>query len=437
MTLWHDLGFRENPYSTKPISGNENGEKLLVGREKELRKLVKHLSSSDTHPTLEGENGVGKTSLISVASYRLKNSWVKGENTQAIIPLESPFQIDINTDLLVFKKSVFFRIAQAFIDNHQNLKEKGFSVPDISAIKEWLNSPLMVGASAGFSSPVAGFSGGKTKAANTSSGFTEAGFIETVTRWLSDCFPSSSSGAFVCVIDNLELVETSKKARNLIESLRDELLGIRGLKWVLCGARGIIRSTASSQRLQGVLSEPIILRHIPDDLIQDLIKTRIDFFKNLKNAVAPVEPLGFEHLYNVGNKNLRNALKYSEDFSLWVDLEDLEKQNPSEKFQLLEAWMAELSDDYLLDTRGVGERAWQVFDQLVQTGGITSPGEFKDFGFSSNTAMKNQLLNLESAQLIDSAIDDTDSRRRTITITSRGWIVNYRRSGYSQIGSTL
>lgn len=39
---------------------------------------------------------------------------------------------------------------------------------------------------------------------------------------------------------------------------------------------------------------------------------------------------------------------------------------------------------------------------------------------------------LEDANLVDSTIDESDSRRRTIVVTSNGWLVNYKRTGYQE-----
>lgn len=66
MSIWNELGFTQNPYSPRPISGDELGASLLVGRDTELAQLQDYIASSDTHPTLEGANGVGKTSLVAV-----------------------------------------------------------------------------------------------------------------------------------------------------------------------------------------------------------------------------------------------------------------------------------------------------------------------------------------------------------------------------------
>lgn len=435
MSLWNELGFSDNPYSPRPITADELGENLLVGRDKELKRLTTYLRSSGTHPTLEGPNGVGKTSLVSVAGFRLKQDFIDNKHQQALIPISEPFQLTGEDSAASFKRRVFFRVAQTLIENHEILRQRGYDVPDVESVDKWLNSPIFNNLGGGVNiAAVAGVNASKGTSLNNGAGFTEDGFASAVSGWLKNCFRTSSAGGFIGVIDNLELLETSKNARSLLEAIRDEVLGIHGLRWVLCGARGIIRSVASSPRLQGVIAEPINIEPIADEYIQPLIAARLNAFKVSESATAPVEAEGFNHVYNVGNKNLRNAMKYSEDFSFWSVENGLEQASSADKFTLLETWMAEVSDLYLKDTVGVGKRAWEVFDKLAEVGGSTSPSDFEIFGFESNQAMRPHLRALEDSNLIESAIDDSDNRRKTINISSRGWIVNYKRSGFASIG---
>jgi hypothetical protein len=101
--------------------------------------------------------------------------------------------------------------------------------------------------------------------------------------------------------------------------------------------------------------------------------------------------------------------------------------------KLLEIYLAEISERYTQDTTA-SPRAWAVFDHLVEFGGSTSPGDFADFDFESNQAMRPHVKNLEDANLVTSAVDDTDRRRKTIVIAPRGWFVQYHRSGYTVRG---
>jgi hypothetical protein len=329
-----------------------------------------------------------------------------------------------------FERKVYLAIAQAMIEHHKLLSRLDRPVPRVDEIQKWLNSPILGGA--GLSVSLAGFGGGSTstQTANTSSGFSESGFQSIVRQWLTGLFPHQSAGGFIGVVDNLEILETSRKARELLEALRDQVFNLDGLRWVLCGARGIVRSVASSSRLQGVMSEPMDLEPIKDDDIADVIARREEVYGTPGSSYLPVDPAGFRYLYDVTNKNLRTALKFATDYSLWLTTQNQTPESPADKLGLLQVWMAEKAEEYERATKGVGTRAWKVFDEIAEQGRGVSPSEFETFGFNSQAAMRPQVKVLEDAQLVDSSVDETDQRRRTIEISARGWIVRYKRAGF-------
>ncbi len=169
--------------------------------------------------------------------------------------------------------------------------------------------------------------------------------------------------------------------------------------------------------------------------MEALITTRLEVYAIDESAKIPVDARGFAHFYNIGGRSLRNAMKYSEDFSFWASEGGLFGGSGEVTYQEIESWMAGISRNYLEDTTGVGGRAWDVFEKLASMGGSISPSQYEEFGFESNQAMRPHLRALEEANLIESAIDDTDSRRKTISVSSRGWIVNYQRTGFKQLGA--
>jgi hypothetical protein len=431
MTIWNELGFRQSLYAVDPVPASAEGEELLVGRNLELEQLRMYLTSSVTHPTIEGPNGVGKSSLVAVAGYQTKRAFEQGEsNGQLLIPLRERFQITSGETAEGFLRKVYFAVAQAFIDNRELIASRGGEVPDTDDVNRWLNSPIFGSIEGGVSVVGTGGSFGHGSTPNDAAGFSEAGFVAAVERWLADAFPVRESGGFICVLDNLELLETVSGARALLEGLRDSVFNRIGLRWVLCGARGIVRGAASSSRLQGVLSDPMELAPISDDRVQEVVARRIDVFRVDPEAYVPVEPEGFRHLYDVSNQNLRNALKYCEDFALWQQTQKQFPEDPKDKLELLEAWMAVTADQYMAATKGVGDRGWQVFDGIVDLGGSVSPSDYEIFGFNTTQAFRGQVKALEEAQLVESSVDDSDERRRLIEVTSRGWIVRYQRAGY-------
>lgn len=427
MSVWTDFGFRESPYGTAPIAGTPDGEFLLVGRDEALMDLEDALSSSALHPTIEGDNGVGKTSLVAVAGYRLKSRFISNKSNEALLPMGAPFQLTSGGTLADLSAKVYYRIADAFIEHHEVLAARGLSAPDVGAVQRWLQAPIFSSTGGGLQVMGVGGEMTRTSEPNTSDGFTHAGFQAIVTRWLHECFPTRQQGGFIAVIDNLELLETSQNARNLLGEMRDTILDLPGVRWVLCGARGIVRSGASSQRLEGRLAQPMELAPISDEDVALAVDRRTQLYRLSQDAVPPVGPKGFRHIYDILNHNLRNTLKYCEDFSFWLRKNRPSVPDADEYFRLLEVWLGLEAEKHADHTR-LGKRAWEVFDLLAAKDGSVSPSEFADYGFNSYPAMRTHLQALEDNELVQSTTDQTDQRRKTIVMTARAWLVHYART---------
>ena len=88
-----------------------------------------------------------------------------------------------------------------------------------------------------------------------------------------------------------------------------KIFNVLGLRWVLCGARGIVRSVASSSRLQGVMSDPMELEPIDDSDIAEVISRREQVYGTPGDSYLPVEPVGFRHLYDVASRKFTNRVE--------------------------------------------------------------------------------------------------------------------------------
>ncbi|HEX5609470.1 MAG TPA: MarR family winged helix-turn-helix transcriptional regulator [Solirubrobacterales bacterium] len=425
MTLWNEYGFRENPYSTKAIPPTEEGAELLVGREGAANRLHRLITSSETHPTIEGANGVGKTSLVQVTAYIAKRGAETNRTGQVFLPLDDVFQITPATAPGSFRQSVYYAVVRAFAHHYDTLKAAGLSVPDYGGLHAWLKSPLFHGT--GVSLP-GGAGVNRSGTPNDARGFAEDGFAATVNEWLSECFPSSQAGGFVCVLDNLELLETSHSARTFLEMLRDSLLNVPGLKWVLCGARGIVRSAAASPRLNGILGDPMELGPIASSDVPEVVGRRIDCYAMSEDFFLPVDEKGFKFIYEALNHNLRDALKQCEAFSFWLDEKSHLPTSPQARLRLLDDWLALQAGKFQEAARSVRPRAWKVFNDLIEMGGSCSPGDHESFGFNTPMAMRPHVKDLEDANLVLSTVDDRDQRRRTISLTSSGWLLHHART---------
>lgn len=70
--------------------------------------------------------------------------------------------------------------------------------------------------------------------------------------------------------------------------------------------------------------------------------------------------------------------------------------------------------------------------RLVGMGGSCSPSDHEVFGYDTPMALRPQIKSLADGQLVQSSKDDNDKRRKTIVVTPRGWLVNYKRTGYEK-----
>lgn len=426
MNIWLDFGYSQNPYQTEELPGSADGLRLLVGRDKELGQLKASLTSTTLASTLEGDNGVGKTSLVAVAGYERAQSYRMKQTGQALLPLPRVFQVTPDDDPIVFSRAVMFSVAQQFLEQRDALREGGYDVPAASGLQEWLQEALVTGGGAGATALGFGGSANRSRSVNTSAGFLEAGLPSMLRDWLTKCFPTPSAGGFICCLDNLELLRTSREAREWLEALRDGILAWQGLRWVLIGSKGIIRTSVSSPRLEGRLLDPLLLGPMNPSDAERAIERRLSVFAVSRKSTPPVTPRQFLMLYYLVAGNMRNAMKLSVDFSLWLHAN---APNAAGRSSTLASWVERQSRWHLEDT-SLTPTAWRIFDRLIELGGSCSPSDWAEFGYEGPRPLTKYLRVLEGQNLVSASYDENDRRRKTIHVTPRGWFVEKARGGY-------
>lgn len=148
-----------------------------------------------------------------------------------------------------------------------------------------------------------------------------------------------------------------------------------------------------------------------------------------KKVFPPVGIKAFEHVFHILNYNLRDSLKFSGDFSVWLFENEKYVPNDDELYSLFEVWLAEQSDKYSLNI-SVPQRALKLFDAICRRGGAISPSDYEELDFKSSQHMRGQMAKLESANLVNSEVDETDHRRKTITVMAKGWLLRHHRDEY-------
>jgi hypothetical protein len=124
MSIYDDWGFSDNPFQTTSLPPSEIGLKLLVGRDEELKRLEKRLTNPPKIPTVEGLNGVGKSSLVNVAAYKSYQAFLRDQNQPMLIPCRKVFQLLPTTTLADFVDSVLREVAQTLLEEGKKLDKK-------------------------------------------------------------------------------------------------------------------------------------------------------------------------------------------------------------------------------------------------------------------------------------------------------------------------
>jgi hypothetical protein len=141
-----------------------------------------------------------------------------------LVPVSEPFQLKKEDDINVFCSDVFRRVAQTLLKYRADLQGLNQLPREAVQLEAWLNSPIVehvtgalgMGGSIGIpgvASANATLGGATSKQLNTSAAFSDQGFEQLVRTWLEQIFSVQGNGGVVCVIDNLELLESGVQVR--------------------------------------------------------------------------------------------------------------------------------------------------------------------------------------------------------------------------------
>ena len=217
-------------------------------------------------------------------------------------------------------------------------------------------------------------------------------------------------------------------ARQKIEMLRDTLFTIRGLRWILCGAHGILHGIVASQRLVGHLQEPVQVFPLALDKAHDVLKARVKTYPiDGRAPYLPLEADDFHRVYMIVHRNLRNTLAYADEYCTSVAESGTLPQTPSEKSARFDSWLARRARAIRDSIRTqVGPRAMQLFHEVIRKlDGDFAPSDYETLGFNKLEAMRSHVKSLEDVGLVEAQRDDIDKRRKSISVTGKGWLVHW------------
>ena len=409
-----EFGFRKNPYDTRALS-SEEGDRLLVGRDDEIKLIINQLITSSKIPILTGDNGIGKTSIANIAAYRMSQEYKEGDRRYFVLDFYQALDVDLS-ELKDFEKNVINDVLVLLLSEKSFLRDRRVSVIERLIVYLLLKIPITeIGVGSG--------SIGANPSSNARSYLTR-----TAQKWLRQCFSEPYGGGIICVIDNLENKGTSNSVQEFVENMRDTLFNMPGLLWILCGTPVVTKGALASKRLAGYLGE-LPINPVDENIAPELVQRRIEYY-GIANADPPVDKELFQFIYKiVVNSQLRIALKICEDFS--EHLFNNSKCQLEDRKAELKLWLSQKASR-LPGLSNVTDDSWHFFDYIVALGGSFSSNDYALYKLSTSEEVEQLAFPLID-NLLERTITDDGYLLR---VTENGWLVNYMRNNQDVRGRT-
>jgi hypothetical protein len=372
---WSERGFWANPYDTKPLGLDQNGAELLVGRDRLQVELTSHLRASTAHATLAGPYGSGKTSLVRCVMRTFSQEAAAFTAGQLLLPVMEPFSPQEDESAQEFARRCLRDLSIALVRGaHAITLAGGYVGSKVQALAEYIDEPVLISRGGGGSALGTGANMTKGKALNTGSGFEKSGLPRLVREALKEAFPADELGALVACIDDVELCGGSAQVQQFLSEIREPLLTLEGVKWVIVGAEDVLSGAAGHPRLTGVMSNSRRIPELSDAAVEAVVEKRINLYHWGAEVTVPVSGPAFARLYGVSGRHLRGAFSLCMDFALHAEsrgILDSEVMIRSEHEDANGPWLRldvplELIEDYLDQ---ISLREW---DRLVELGAVAA-----------------------------------------------------------------
>ena len=316
---WAERGFWGNPYDTRPLGNEPDAGELLVGRGDFLVELKALLLAGTAHPAVAGPYGGGKTSLVRCLLNELWSDAHEADVGQLLLPIRTPIS-PTEHDRQKFVKRCLLEVSGALVEGAQAIQAAGGQIGrPLEALSDFTGKPLLVSGGGGASVLGSGGTGTRTVAVNTGFGFDLSGLLQLVRLALKEAFPNDEHGAVVGCIDDVELCGESEDVLQFLSDIREPLLNLQGVKWVILGADQVLQGVGDHPRLAGVVRVLQGLPLLPDTVIAGAVERRIRHFHAASDVTVPVNGEAFCRIYERSGRHLRAAFDHALAFSVHAD----------------------------------------------------------------------------------------------------------------------
>ncbi|MFQ6062101.1 MAG: hypothetical protein ACE5J9_02870 [Methanosarcinales archaeon] len=346
MSIWKELGFKENPYDPRPLKPVEEDAKLFVGRSEESKQFAINVSSLKGGSIIvEGRIGVGKTSFVNIQQYRC---WKSIKN---FLPSFETVLIQDNTDSLTFMLSSLSNALHSLMKIHREKEIKNNQV--FNEVLNNISKTSVLGSGAGAT---------KTIAPSQPIAVVMPTILHLAGKFIKELQKFGYEGVII-PINNLDIIDESIVA-NFLSQIRDIALIREGFIWVLIGQEGLFSALESrAPRVSEVITgSPILLKPLSLREVKQAIERRIATLKLRESVDLPIHTDIIELLYEVSGGEIRFIFKRSTDLLLQFAL-----QFPTEKgisFQIGKQMLRELARKKI-NSLNLTKRELDILDRMA------------------------------------------------------------------------
>lgn len=314
MNFWERLGFRENPYNTKPLNVNSQDIDLLMGRNKEQIEFLNAIDSSkEGILVLSGVPGVGKTSFFNVQQFLLESGkapfgprLLAARQLCPVNPYDEP-------------RLIAERCVQSLCKSIQvYCSMTGATLPtETKKISEWINKRSSSSYSLGLNILGNGGSFGRQITVSTIKDTTYEGLVEVIEVMVSEVVSVLNFKGCFIALDNIENLQEDELGESLI-TFRDTLFSLENVWWILIGQSGLNSLIqAKDPRVSQRISASIDLKPITDNALKKAVDQRVDkFHSGLEKGSSPIREEIYTKLFESSNGEIRFVFKYCHDICL-------------------------------------------------------------------------------------------------------------------------
>lgn len=308
--MWERLGFRENPYDTKPLNVSNDDVELLIGRENEQIEFLTAVETSNQGVfVLSGVPGVGKTSFFNIQQYLLESQEAlfgpKILSARKLCPVQAG-----DEPIHIIKRCI-----QSYCKNIESycLMTKQDIPKQTKEVLNWIYQNKPATFSFGMNVMGNGGSFGREVHLPKLNETTFETLVELLTVLSQETVDKLGFKSSFIVLDNVENWHT-EDLNDCLTAFRDTLFMIPNIWWVLIGQSGLpsLIQSSNPKVFQRLTSNIELLPITIDNLIK-AVDLRVSRFHKGKTGTSPITKDIYLKLFKSSNGEIRFVFKYCHD----------------------------------------------------------------------------------------------------------------------------